>query len=72
MLYAHDLDTIFAYHAPDQTDSLRYQAIRSAAKEFARVIIENAPVSADQIDAIRKVREAMMTANAAVALKGRV
>lgn len=66
-----DLDHIFTYHPPEPGDQERYIAIRDAGKEFARTILENTPGSADQTAAIRKVREAVMTANAAIALKGR-
>jgi len=39
-------------------------------KYFAHVIMEHTPVCADQTAAIRKIREAVMTANAAIALHG--
>lgn len=67
-----DLDHIFTYHPPEPDDLRRYAAIRKAAKEFARIIVANTPPSADQSDAVRKIREAVMTANAAIALKGRL
>jgi hypothetical protein len=67
-----DLDHIFTYHAPGDADVKRYADIRAAAKTFAQVVIENTPPSADQADALRKIREAVMTANAAIALGGRL
>jgi len=36
------------------------------------VLIDNTPTSADQTAAIRLLREAVMTANAAIALEGLV
>lgn len=66
------LPEIFRYHPPDQTDVLRYEAIRSKALELARVILANTPACADQTAAIRYLREAVMTANSAIALKGLV
>ena len=66
-----DLDWTFSYHAPEGDDPGRYEAIREAGKNLAAVIIEQTDPCADQSAAIRKVREAVMTANAAVALKGR-
>lgn len=66
-----DLQEIFAYHAPTLEDIKAHNHIRNAAYEFAAVILENTPSSADQTAAIRKVREAVMTANAAIALKGK-
>lgn len=68
-----DLDNIFMYHPPKDDDTVKtYQVLREAAKEFASIIIEHTPAGADQSAAIRKVREAVMTANAAVALEGRL
>jgi hypothetical protein len=63
---------VFSYHAPEGNDLERYQALRDAARAFAVVILMNCPDTADQQAALRKVREAMMTANASVALDGRV
>ena len=67
-----DLQHIFTHHAPGPDDVARYQAIREAGHSLASVIVANTPACADQSDAIRKVREAVMTANAAVALGGRL
>lgn len=72
MVGDHNLDDVFTYHAPEPAQLENYVAIRAAAKEFAATIICNTPRCADQQAAIRHVREAMMTANAAVALKGEV
>jgi len=62
-----DLDNWFQYHAPTGTQQDRYVAIRNAGKNLAKVILDSTPSSADQTAAIRKVREAVMTANAAIA-----
>ena len=66
-----DLDHIFTYHN-DPAKIPNYVAIRDAAKVFAQVVIDNTPECADQSAAIRKIREAVMTANAAIALDGAV
>jgi hypothetical protein len=66
-----DLDDLFSYHPVEADQVAKYEAIRAAAKQFAKTILENTPRSADQSAAIRKIREAVMTANASVALKGR-
>lgn len=68
---AEDLDDLFRYHAPEGDQPARYERLRAAAKDFAAAILSNTPPSADQTAAIRKVREALMTANAAIALKGK-
>lgn len=65
------LDNWFGYHAPTPEQIPLYERIRKAGLEFARVIAECAPPSADQTAAIRKVREAVMTANAAIACGGK-
>ena len=67
-----DLENIFTYHAPDKKDLEDYRAIREAAKVFAATILEHSPKCDDQSVAIRKVREAVMSANASIALKGSV
>lgn len=66
------LDDVFQYHAPTADQIPKYEKLRAGAKAFARVILVNTPKCADQSAAIRKVREAVMTANASVALQGRV
>lgn len=64
------IDNWFQYHAPTGDDAVAYEKLRASAKDFARAIVELTPSSADQTAAIRKVREAVMTANAAIACKG--
>jgi hypothetical protein len=65
-----DLDNLFTYHSPKGSQPDQYAKIREAAKNLADVILDNSPQCADQQAAIRKVREAMMTANAAIATDG--
>lgn len=67
-----DLDHIFTYHRPDEEARIHYDHLREAAHAFAKAILDHTPPGADQSAAIRKVREAIMTANAAVALDGRL
>lgn len=62
-----DLPNLFTYHTPHGTQAARYEEIRDAGLKFAQVIMAATPECADQSAAIRKVREAMMTANAAIA-----
>jgi len=64
------IDDMFTYH-DDPAKVPAYQAINEAAKQFARAIRDHCPLSADSSAAIRLVREARMTANAAIALDGR-
>ena len=60
----------FKYHAPNAETLPKYAAINQAAKNFAEVILANCPRGADRSAAIRLLRDARMTANAAVALNG--
>lgn len=64
------LDEVFKYHTPDQQQIAAYTAIRRAARALAEIIILECPPSADRTAALRKVREAVMTANASIALRG--
>ena len=65
-----DLENWFMYHPPTQGQQERYVRIREHAKEFAKVLLECTPAGPDQEAAIRKVREAVMTSNAAIACGG--
>lgn len=66
------LREMFIYHAPAEGQVHYYQMLRESAENFARVIERYVPKCADRSAAIRHLREALMTANAAVALKGKV
>jgi len=61
----------FTYHSPTADQLPKYLAIREAGLALATVITENTPMSADQTASIRKIREAVMTANAAIACGGK-
>ena len=67
-----DLDHWFSYHPPREGQRERYELVRAQAKMFARVVLDATPPGADQSVAIRKIREAVMTANAAIACEGDV
>jgi len=62
-----DLLNWFTYHPPSEEQIPKYNRLRDAALVFARVIQLETPPGPDQTTAIRKVREAVMTANAAIA-----
>jgi hypothetical protein len=67
-----DINNIFTYHSPTPEQIPKYEAIRAKAKELGQVIVDNTPACADQTAAIRLLREAVMTANAAIALDGKL
>ena len=60
----------FSYHEPEDGQVEKYNNIRAAGLNLAEVILDNTPASADQTAAIRLVRNACFTANAAIACKG--
>lgn len=65
------LDNWFVYHAPKPGQAETYTKLREAGKVFAEAIVALTPTSADQTAAVRKVREAVFTANAAIACEGK-
>jgi hypothetical protein len=67
-----NLADVFSYHAPDEAQIRQYADIRASAKGLAAVILLHTPPCADQQAALRLLRECVMTANAAIALKGAV
>lgn len=65
-----DIDNWFTYHPPrNEAEMEAYKMIRAAGKEFAKTILGCTPQCADQTVAIRKIREAVMVANAAIACR---
>ena len=71
MQYTNEqIEDMFTYHNDPEKVS-RYRAINQAAILLFVAIQNNCPDSADRQAAFRMVREARMTANAAIALDGR-
>ena len=64
------IDQLFTYHPADPSTGQKFETLREAAKYFAKVIANNVPGGPDRTAAIRKVREAVMTANAGISLGG--
>lgn len=62
------LGEMFLFHPPTEAQRESYLSIRAAALLFASAVYKHCPPCADTSAAIRKIREAVMTANAAVAL----
>ena len=61
------LDNWFTYHRPTQDQLAKYEELRDAAKTFAETIVRLTPPGPDQDAAVRKIRESVMTGNAAIA-----
>ena len=66
-----DIASLFTYHPPTGDQPQRYENIRAGARALAHIIAQNTPAGADQSAAIRKLRECVMTANAAIALESK-
>lgn len=62
-----ELANWFSYHPPTPGLPAIYTALRDFAGAFARAIVAATPAGEDQQAAVRHVREAVMTANAAIA-----
>lgn len=71
MLTPETIQDLFTYHAPDEKQIEQLQAVREHAKTLALIIVQHCPPCADTSAAIRLLRQAVMTANAAIALRGR-
>lgn len=68
-----NVEDVFTHHPPESDAQLEaYAVIRECGKTLAEAILTHTPTCGDQQAAIRFVRQAVMTANAAVALKGEV
>ena len=62
------LKRVFTYHPPKTDQPQRYETIRKAALGLSETITERCPDSPELDMAICKLREAVMWANAAIAL----
>lgn len=62
-----ELETRFTYHAPKGDQPSRYETIRGAGLELARLIDSLTPASREQSLAMTHLEQAVMWANAAIA-----
>lgn len=58
----------FSYHSPKPGQPERYTALRCKARELATLIVESCPASRERSLAITKLQEAVMFANASIAI----
>ncbi len=70
-LLVKDLESLFPLPTLDPGQAQSYDTLCVAARTFVHTIVECTPVGPDQTVAIRHVRDAVMTAHAAIALRGR-
>lgn len=66
-----EIRDLFTYHAPTPEMTAKFLVIRAAIEQAAFAIDENCPPGADRTAAMRKLKEAHMTANASIVLEGR-
>lgn len=68
-LSEEDIDNIFSFHPPKNEDvAAAHEQVREGCRELAQDLKALCPDSPEQTTAIRKLQEAMMYANAAIAL----
>ena len=72
MININNIDDVFSYHSPNESQIEKLQKVRESAKLFAQAILDLTPGCVDQQTALYKVREAMMFANASIVLHGEV
>ncbi len=63
-----EIESAFIYHAPNDEQGAHYRDLRETAKFFALNIQERCPESREKSLAITKLREALMWANASIAV----
>jgi len=63
-----DVEKIFTYHKPHGDQQFRYESLRAKAKELAKRIEENCPESREKALALTNLQQAIMWANASIAI----
>lgn len=63
-----DLERRFTYHPPKSDQVPRYERLRAAGREFAELVNALCPDFGEKDVAIERVRDAVMWANAAIAV----
>lgn len=67
-LTSSDIENIFTHHPPKDGQVEKYQALREHAKSLATLINNACPESREKSLAITKIQEAVMMANASIAI----
>jgi hypothetical protein len=67
-----DPEYVFSHHHATPEQVAHFDAIHTAAKQLAHIILARAPQCSDRASALRLLREASMMACAAVSLEGRL
>jgi hypothetical protein len=67
-----DPEYVFSHHSATPEKLAKYDAVHEGAKRFAEIILNEVPRSADRMAVLQLLREAAMTACAAISLDGRL
>jgi hypothetical protein len=67
-----DPEYVFSHHHATPEKLAQYDAVHEGAKRFAEIILREVPMCADRSAALQLLREAAMTACAAISLDGRL
>lgn len=67
-----DPEYVFSHHSATPEKLKQYEAVHDAAKQFAKVILQNVPNSVDRDEVLHLLREASMLACSAISLDGRL
>jgi hypothetical protein len=67
-----DPEYVFNHHHATPDKLAKYEAIHTGAKRFAEVVLANVPACGDRATVLQLLREAAMTACAAISLDGRL
>lgn len=65
---ATTIQRVFTYYAPKNGQSVRYERIRTMARQYAELVDTLCPDSHEKDVALDRLREAVMWANAAIAV----
>ena len=66
-----EIEDLFNYHSPTPDHNMKFTIVRNAVVKAALAIDSVCPPGADRTAAIRKLKEAHMTANASIILEGK-
>lgn len=62
-----EIDNVFAFHPATPTTGPQHDRVREIVRETAHILVDIMPPSPEATLAVRKLQEAMMYANAAIA-----
>ena len=65
-----DLDDLFRQHAVTPQQAVDMSRVREGCRALAELIWNSVPPCGERISAVRKIQEAMMMANAGIAIHG--